>query len=106
MSFWATCFKSDNELLSLCAKLSMISSSTVADNLREVLASMEWGYEHLLLFVHEGKPWRHAIQDTFSISDKATAGLIKELCLQRDGCLEGILMPQEISELLTWICTV
>ena len=85
--------------------MSTISSSTVADNLREVLASLEWGYEQLIMFVSEGKSWSNAIEDINTTEDKATAGLIWELCLQRDGCLEGLLTPQELRELLSWICT-
>lgn len=108
-AFWIKCYTSKNPIVKFCARISIQSMSVVADNVRQVLSYLLWDYDTLLNHVRKGRSVPHYIKRLFftkcNAVDASNAAVIKELCMQRDRTYVGPLQPQEVDDLLLFMCT-
>ena len=86
-----------------------VDRSIVSDNIRQVLAYINWDYSminpHMSTADVRQRIFR-VYNHRCSTVELATVSLIKELCLQREGFVIPSLLPHEVTDLLYNICTV
>ena len=88
--------------------MSLTSSTSVADNLREVMSFIGCDYEGISLYLQEQNlcfTISHKWSENCNQLDLAVVSVIKELCLQREGNLTTVLTSTEANELLYALCT-
>ena len=108
-SFWVTCVDSDNPKIRLATKLSLDSSSPIADNLRQIMAILQCDYGNLCSFMREKRMIKDMIlakcTDMNVPEDTATVSIVLQLCLQRENHIVMPLQCEEVEQMLTIIYT-